>query len=74
MPSMPSVPLMSARPSFSASSTGASPAAASASAAGIARAVGVGDLALAHQRERAVRERREVARAAERAVLGHARA
>ena len=35
MPSMPSVPLMSARPSFSASSTGEKPALASASAAGI---------------------------------------
>ena len=37
MPSMPSVPLMSARPSFSASATGAIPASASASAAGRAR-------------------------------------
>ena len=35
IPSMPSVPLMRARPSFSSSSTGAMPAAASASAAGI---------------------------------------
>ena len=55
MPSMPSVPLISARPSLAASSTGARPAAASASAAGISVPVGVADLALAHQRERAVR-------------------
>ena len=34
------------------------------------RAVGVADLALADQRQRAVRERGEVAGAAERAVLG----
>ncbi len=34
MPSMPSVPLISASPSFSASTTGSSPASASASAAG----------------------------------------
>ena len=36
-------------------------------------AVGVADLALAHQRERAVRQRRQVAGAAERAVLVHHR-
>ena len=70
---MPSVPLISARPSLAASSTGARPAAASASAAGISVAVGVAHLALAHQRQRAVRERREVAGAAERAVLVHHR-
>ena len=45
------------------------PAAASASAAGMSVAAGVAHGALAHQRERAVRERREVAGAAEAAVL-----
>ena len=69
IPSMPSVPLMRARPSFSSSSTGAMPAAASASAAGIRSPCASRDLALAHERERAVRERGEVAGAAERAVL-----
>ena len=69
MPSMPSVPLMRARPSFSASSTGVMPAAASASAAASQLAVRVAHVALAHQRQRAVRQRREVAGAAERAVL-----
>jgi hypothetical protein len=70
---MPSVPLMSARPSLAASSTGASPASASASAAGRRTPVGVADLALPHQRQRDVRERREVAGAAEAAVLVHHR-
>ena len=73
MPSMPSVPLISARPSLAASSTGARPAAASASAAGISVPVGVAHLALAHQRQRAVRQRRQVAGAAQRAVLAHDR-
>ena len=70
---MPSVPLMRARPSFSSSSTGAMPAAASASARRHPLAVRVAHDALAHQRERAVRERGEVAGAAERAVLVHDR-
>ena len=69
MPSMPSVPLMRASPSLATSSTGVSPAAASASAAGISVPDGVAHLALAHQRERAVRQGRQVAGAAEGAVL-----
>ena len=69
MPSMPSVPLISARPSFSAQldrrdARGAQRVGGLAQLAG-----GVADRPLAHQRERAVRERREVAGAAERAVL-----
>ena len=73
-PSMPSVPLMSASPSFSASSTGSIPA----------RGERVGGRAQRArprrapsprpmQRERDVGERREVAGAAERAVLVHDR-
>ena len=73
MPSMPSVPLISASPSLAASSTGARPAAARASAAGISVPVGVAHVALAHQRQRAVGQRRQVAGAAERAVLAHHR-
>ena len=69
MPSMPSVPLMSARPSFSAQLDRARAGVAQRLGRATRRAVGVADLALAHQRERAVGERREVARAAERAVL-----
>ena len=69
MPSMPSVPLIRARPSFSASCTGAMPAAASASAGEHRRTGGVAHVALAHQRQRAVRQRGEVAGAAEGAVL-----
>ena len=49
------------------------PAAARASARRHELAVGVAHLALAHRGERAVRERREVAGAAERAVLAHDR-
>ena len=45
----------------------------SASAASTQRSVGVAHLALAHHRERAVRQRREVAGAAQRAVLVHDR-
>ena len=56
MPSMPSVPLMSASPSFSSSSTGASPADASASAADTSSAAASYDVALAHDGERAVRQ------------------
>ena len=66
---MPSVPLIRARPSFAPSWTGVSPAAASASAAGISVPSGIADVALAHQHQRTVRQRREVAGAAERAVL-----
>ena len=73
LPSMPSVPLISARPSFSASTTGAIPARGSASAAGRSAPVGVAHLALADQRQRDVCQRRQVAGAAERAVLGHDR-
>ena len=51
MPSMPSVPLVSARPSFSASTTGSMPACCKRLRRG-RLAAGVGDLALAHQRER----------------------
>ncbi len=69
MPSMPSVPLISASPSLAASSTGVSPAAASASAAGTRVPEASRTDALAHQRERAVRERCQVTGAAERAVL-----
>ena len=67
---MPSVPLISASPSFSASidRLRARPRR-SASAAGQQRAGGVADRALAHQRQRAVRQRGEVAGAAEAAVL-----
>ena len=49
------------------------PAAASASAASSSAAGGVAHRALAHQRQRAVRQRGEVAGAAERAVLVHDR-
>ena len=73
MPSMPSVPLISARPSFSASTTGVIPAAASASAAATSSPVGVAHHAFAGGGQRARGERGEVARAAERAVLGHHR-
>ena len=69
MPSMPSVPLISARPSLASSVSGSMPAAASASAAGASPVDA--HLALADQRQRAVGERREVAARAERAVLGH---
>ena len=73
IPSIPSVPLMRARPSFSASTTGAMPAAASASAASTQRPPADAHLAFAHRGEGAVRERGEVAGAAERAVLAHDR-
>ena len=73
MPSMPSVPLISARPSFSASTTGSMPAAASASAADASAPSAVRTCALAGHRERAVRERRQVTRAAQRPVLAHHR-
>ena len=69
MPSMPSVPLRRARPSFSRSSTGLIPCSASSSPAGRDRAVGAFRVALAHQGQGAVRQRREVAGAAERTVL-----
>ena len=73
MPSIPSVPLISASPSLAISVTGSMPASPSACAAAHRRAARVGDLALADQHERAVRERREVAARAERAVLRHDR-
>ena len=73
MPSMPSVPLISARPSLAASSIGRSPARCSASPPSIAGAVLAEHPALAEQHQRAVRQRRQVAGGAERAVLGHPR-
>ena len=71
MPSIPSVPLMRASPSFSASSTGAIPAPAKRLRRRDQRAAGVADLALAHQGQRAVGQRRQVARAAQRPELVH---
>ena len=73
MPSMPSVPLISARPSLAASCDRRQ--------SGRGQRVGgrhqgagrVPDLTLAHQRQRAVGQRREVTGAAERAVLPHHR-
>ena len=80
MPSMPSVPLMRARPSFSARRSGAMPAAARAFAASVTSLIRRRPvepvetrIALAHRDERAMREGCEVARAAERAVLAHDR-
>ena len=73
MPSMPSVPLISASPSFSASVTGAMPAAAQRLGRRAQHAVGVADHALAHQRQRAVGERSQITGAAEAAVLVHHR-
>ena len=73
MPSMPSVPLMRARPSLATSSTGSRPAAASASAAGIsvpsASRTSPSPISASAQCESG----REVAGAAERAVLPHDR-
>ncbi len=63
------VPLRSVRPSLASSTSGAMPAFASASAAGHAHAA-VLALALAHEPEREVRERREIARGADRATRG----
>ena len=63
MPSMPSVPLISARPSFARSSIGLEPGRASASAARRSVAVRAEHPALAEQHQRAVRQRREVAAA-----------
>ena len=73
MPSMPSVPLISARPSFSASTTGSIPLAASASPAGTSAPLGRAHLPFPHHGQRAVRERGQIPRAAERAVLVHHR-
>ena len=68
--SMPCVPLTSASPSLALSSSGSSPAERRTSPAG--RAVAVHEqLAAADEREREVRERRQVARRAERSLLGH---
>ena len=64
MPSIPSVPLISASPSFSCSVIGSTTSAASRRAP-----ERVSHRPLPHQRQRAVGERREVAGAAERAVL-----
>ena len=66
---MPSVPLMSARPSLASSSTGAMPGRRERLGGRRREPVGVAHLALPHQRQRAVRERREVTGAAEAAVL-----
>ena len=73
MPSMPSVPLISARPSLAASVDRGEP--------GGVQGVGAGDPvtvlaehpALAEQHQRAVGQRGQVAGGAERAVLGHPR-
>ena len=67
---MPSVPLMSASPSFARSTTGSRPAPASASPAGV-DLPSLDDVALADHHQRAVGERGEVAARTERAVLGH---
>ncbi len=73
MPSMPSVPLISARPSFSASTTGLRPAAGE-RFTGVAKiAVSIANLAFAHHRQRDVRQRSEVTRATEAAVFVHDR-
>ena len=75
MPSMPSVPLISARPSFSASTTGVDAGAPRAPRpSAVSTPSRVADDALAHQRQRAVGQRGEVAGAAEAAVLVHHRA
>ena len=60
---MPSVPLISASPSLARNVTGAIPAA----------AIAVGAFALAHQRQRDMGQRSEVAAGAERTVLEHRR-
>ena len=73
MPSMPSVPLIRARPSLAASLDGFEADRGERLGGGAEHAVRVPHLALPDQRERAVRERREVAGAAERAVLVHDR-
>ena len=72
---MPSVPLTSARPSFSGERDGFDPVCGeqvgdrAAAFGSVELAVGSRRLALAHQHERAVRKRREVARAAQRTEL-----
>ena len=68
MPSIPSVPLMRASPSFSASSTGCKPVVGQRLGGG-AHDSRIDDVALTHHGQGAVRERREVAGAAEAAVL-----
>ena len=73
MPSMPSVPLIRARPSFSRQLDRRDPGLGERLAGRADRAVrAVGD-ALAHQGQRAVRQRGQVARAAEAAELVHDR-
>ena len=64
------VPLMSASPSFASSTAGARPAARSASEAGRRLPVPV-HLPFPDEREREVRERREISRGADRALLGN---
>ena len=64
------VPLMSARPSFGASATGASPARASASAPDT-RPIAVPRLAFADEDQRQVRERRQIAAGANRSARRH---
>ena len=73
IPSMPSVPLMSARPSFSRRTSGSMPARRAPRPPSTTVSGRVAHLALPHRGERDMRKRREVARAAERAVLAHDR-
>jgi hypothetical protein len=61
---MPSVPLIRARPSLATSVSGAMRVGSGPGVGGV-----VGHLALAEQRERAVGQRREIARGAQRSVL-----
>ena len=71
MPSMPSVPLISASPSLDDQGERRQPGPAERSAAADPVAVLALHPALAEQDQRAVGERREVARGAQRAVFGH---
>ena len=61
IPSMPSVPLIRARPSFSRRMSGSMPAATSASRAGTILPVGIADVALADGRDGQVSKRCEIA-------------
>ena len=73
MPSMPSVPLISASPSLARSVRGATPVAASAVAPSTSCPSGESRLAFTEQDERRRGERGEVSAGAERAVLAHHR-
>ena len=73
MPSMPSVPLIKARPSFSARVTGEMPAASNASLVGIRVPARSRTSPLTHQRQCAMGKRSQIAGAAEAAVLVHDR-